>query len=81
MRDLIVPERFVEGRDTYVARIPLLNVVERLEAIEAEAQSVGSHQRHPDCHTLSFVLGFFDGMLADIRDAADNARDELAARK
>jgi len=64
-------ERFVEGREAYVASTPFLQVIERIEEIEMEENGDKS---------LSFFFGFLDGVLADVRLAGKNAREQIDRR-
>lgn len=64
---------FVAGRDTYVANIPMVQVIEQVDQLELDGSN-------PDAAT-SFIFGFFDGVLADIRLAAKNAREEMDERR
>lgn len=67
----VVPEHFVAGRDAYVSNVPFLEVVERIDSLgDANEDAVSS-----------FVFGFLDGVLADIRLAGKNAHEEIEARK
>jgi hypothetical protein len=64
---------FVEGRNTYVDNIPLLSVFARLDSIEDDPDAT-------ETDVPSFAAGWFDGLLADIRLAGKNAREEIDAR-
>lgn len=59
---------FLQGRTAYVEKMPAHEVAERVETLDNVKGS-------------SFLLGFLDGALADLRDCAQNAREEMAARK
>lgn len=77
----IIPERFVTGRDTYVERVPFFEMLARVASIReeiAEQNKTKPAKDHVDVepHIFSFAAGFFDGLLNDIREAADWAREE-----
>lgn len=61
---------FLEGRERYLDKTPIWQIAERLDAIEEQDPQA------PE----SFLAGFFDGALADLRDCAKNAREEMANR-
>jgi hypothetical protein len=63
---------FVEGRDAYVKKLPMLEVLHRIDEIDAEGV-----EDKAEC----FLLGFLDGVISDIRDSAQNAREEMAERR
>lgn len=67
----IIPEHFVAGRDAYVANVPLLEILDKVDTL--------GEQGGGDA-VASFAAGFFDGVLADIRLAAKNAREEIDQR-
>lgn len=58
---------FLAGREAYLAKTPLLQVANHVAELGDEKGE-------------SHIFGFLDGLLADIRDCAKNAREEMAAR-
>lgn len=60
---------FLAGREAYLDKTPLLQLVDQMQ--ERDAADTGE----------AFACGWFDGLLTDIRDCAQNARDELAERR
>lgn len=65
----IDPAHFLAGRDAYIHKTPLLEVLGKSGNLDDDDASVES-----------FLFGFLDGVLADIRDCARNAREEMAER-
>lgn len=64
-------DRFVQGRDAYVQKVPLLEFIGRVAKAGEEN----------DDHGAAMVFGFLDGALADLRDCAQNAREEMEGRR
>jgi hypothetical protein len=64
------PAVFLEGREAYLAKIPLYQIAARID----ELSDISDKSQE------AFLYGFFDGALADLRDCAQNAREEIAAR-
>lgn len=58
---------FLAGREAYRTKTPLLQVANHVAELGDEKGE-------------SHLIGFLDGLLADIRDCAKNAREEMAAR-
>lgn len=56
---------FLEGREAYLAKIPLLQIAERTDALAEREHGAES-----------FMIGFLDGALADLRDCAQRAREK-----
>ena len=61
---------FLEGREAYLSKTPFYQITERLDALDRDS-----------VHSTSFLCGFLDGALGDLRDCAQNAREEMAARR
>lgn len=58
---------FLEGREAYLAKTPLLQITERTDALATDPE----RERGAE----SFMIGFLDGALADLRDCAQRARE------
>ena len=79
MPDKLDSHLFLEGRNAYIHRKPMFEVFERASEIDEIIRERGrtakpEERQDPQLCATSYVLGFIDGALADLRDLASRAR-------